>query len=42
MDVPFVHVWAMGNGKPVSFHNYIEATAWAQAWGGQATREVGA
>ena len=34
LDVPYVHVWAMGTGKPVSFHNYVEATPWAKAWGG--------
>jgi uncharacterized protein len=34
LDVPYVHVWLMRNGKPVGFHNYVEAGPWATAWGG--------
>ena len=34
LDVPYAHVWAMRNGKAVSFHNYVEAAAWAKGWGG--------
>jgi uncharacterized protein len=34
LDVPFVHIWAMRNGKAISFHNYVEAATWAKGWGG--------
>lgn len=34
LDVPYVHVWAMRNGKAVSFHNYVDAAGWAKGWGG--------
>ncbi len=34
LNVPYVHVWPMRNGKPVRFHNYVEAEPWATAWGG--------
>jgi len=34
VDVPFAHLWAMRNGKAASFHNYLQADAWAKAWGG--------
>lgn len=34
LDVPFVHVWAMRGGKATRFHNYLQADAWAKAWGG--------
>ncbi len=33
LDTPFVHVHTMQNGKAVRFHNYVDATAWATAWG---------
>src|SRR5918912_2035748 len=33
-DAPFAHVWAMRTGKAVRFHNYVQADAWARAWGG--------
>jgi ketosteroid isomerase-like protein len=34
LDLPYVHVWAMRNGKAASFHNYVDAAAWAKGWGG--------
>jgi ketosteroid isomerase-like protein len=34
LDAPYAHVWAMRGGKAVRFHNYVEAAAWAEAWGG--------
>ena len=34
LDAPYAHVWAMRNGKAVSFHNHVEAAPWVQAWGG--------
>lgn len=33
-DLPFAHVWAMQGGKATQFHNYLQADAWAKAWGG--------
>jgi len=33
-DLPFAHVWAMRGGKATRFHNYLQADAWAKAWGG--------
>lgn len=33
LDAPFVHVQRMRNGKIVSFRNFVEASAWAKAWG---------
>ena len=34
LDAPYAHVWAMRGGKAASFRNYVEAAAWAEAWGG--------
>jgi ketosteroid isomerase-like protein len=34
LDAPFAHVWAMHHGKAVRLHNYVQADAWARAWGG--------
>jgi ketosteroid isomerase-like protein len=34
LDEPFAHVWAMRAGKAVRFQNYVQADAWARAWGG--------
>jgi ketosteroid isomerase-like protein len=34
LDVPFVHVNRMRNGKVAGFRNFVEATSWASAWGG--------
>ena len=34
LDAPFVHVWKMRNGKAARFDHYVEASAWARAWGG--------
>jgi uncharacterized protein len=34
LAAPFVHVWKMRNGKAVHFAQYVEADAWAKAWGG--------
>ncbi len=34
LDAPFAHVWTMRNGKVVRFHNYVDASAWRQGWGG--------
>ncbi len=33
LDAAFAHVWAMRGGKALSFHNYVDAAAWAQGWG---------
>lgn len=33
LDVPFVHVWTMRGGKAATFHNYVDATPWTEAWG---------
>ena len=37
LDAPFVHVNRIRNGKVVAFQNFVEATSWARAWGGQTT-----
>jgi uncharacterized protein len=34
LDTPFVHVWEMQGGKATRFANYMDAAAWARAWGG--------
>ena len=34
LDAPFVHVHRMRTGKVTHFQNYVEAPAWARAWGG--------
>jgi len=34
LDAPFVHVYRVRNGKAVFFQNYVDATPWANAWGG--------
>ncbi len=33
LDAPFVHVYQMRNGKSIRFQNYVDAAAWASAWG---------
>jgi len=32
LDAPFVHVQRMRNGKVTRFENYVDSTAWAEAW----------
>jgi ketosteroid isomerase-like protein len=32
LDAPFVHVQRMRNGRIIKFENYVEASAWANAW----------
>jgi ketosteroid isomerase-like protein len=34
LDAPFVHIYRVRNGKAVFFQNYVDATPWANAWGG--------
>lgn len=34
VEVPFVHVLDMRNGKVTRFVNYVEMPTWARAWGG--------
>lgn len=34
LDAPFVQVWRMRDGKVVGFRHYVDAAAWAAAWGG--------
>jgi uncharacterized protein len=33
IDVPFVHVWTMRDGKAAAFHHYVDQPAWSKAWG---------
>ncbi len=32
IDVPFVHVWTMRDGKAATFENYVDQPAWSKAW----------
>jgi ketosteroid isomerase-like protein len=34
VDVPFVHLWTMREGKAASFENVVDQGGWTQAWGG--------
>ena len=34
VDVPFVHLWTMRDGKAASFENVVDRDLWTQAWGG--------
>ena len=34
VDVPFVHLWTMRDGKAASFENLVDERLWTQAWGG--------
>ena len=34
VDVPFVHLWTMREGKAASFENLVDQELWTQAWGG--------
>jgi ketosteroid isomerase-like protein len=34
MTAGFAHVWQMRDGKTARFHNYVDAAAWAEGWGG--------
>jgi uncharacterized protein len=34
VDVPFVHLWTMRDGKADSFENVVDEERWTQAWGG--------
>ena len=34
VDVPFVHLWTMRDGKAASFDNLVDQEPWTQAWGG--------
>jgi ketosteroid isomerase-like protein len=32
LDAPFVHVQRVRNGRITRFENYVDASAWAEAW----------
>ena len=34
VNVPFVHLWTMRDGKAASFENVVDRDRWTQAWGG--------
>jgi ketosteroid isomerase-like protein len=34
VDVPFVHLWTMREGKAASFENVVDQGPWTQAWSG--------
>jgi ketosteroid isomerase-like protein len=34
VNVPFVHLWTMREGKAASFENVVDRDLWTQAWGG--------
>jgi ketosteroid isomerase-like protein len=34
VDVPFVHLWSMRDGKAAGFENVVDQGAWTKAWGG--------
>jgi uncharacterized protein len=34
VDVPFVHLWTMREGKAASFENVVDQGLWTQAWSG--------
>ena len=34
VDVPFVHIWTMRQGKAATFENLVDHGLWTQAWGG--------